>query len=88
MLGLLIFAGAALPTLLPTTDCAKSQRDEIVVCGSRADEDEHFRLRPLPDTYSRDYVSLKLPGGAALTPKPENGRLGDVQAKVTLTVPF
>ena len=83
--------GSADPPPLPTGRSAPCQPDangDIVVCG-RQDRDEAYRLRPLPERYVKDQqLRLTLPGGGTITPHADRGQRGEVQAKVTLKVPF
>ncbi|CAN5343524.1 hypothetical protein BH10PSE15_BH10PSE15_04630 [soil metagenome] len=68
--------------------CPSDADGDIVVCG-KPDQQESYRLRPLPERYVQDrQVRLKLPGGGTITPHADQGRLGDLQAKVTLRIPF
>lgn len=74
-------------TALPAP-CPADTNGDVVVCG-RPDEQETYRLRALPDRYGQDRnVRITLPGGSTITPHADQGRLGDVEAKVTLRVPF
>ena len=75
------------PTL-STAPCPTDTNGDIVVCG-RQDRDESYRLRPLPERYVQNQrLRLTLPGGGTITPHADQGRLGEVQAKVTLKIPF
>ena len=83
--------GSADPPPLATgrsAPCPTDANGDIVVCG-RQGRDESYRLRPLPEQYVEDrQFRLKLPGGSTISPHAEQGRLGEVQAKVTLKIPF
>ncbi|AOH83239.1 hypothetical protein AWL63_03885 [Sphingomonas panacis] len=71
-----------------TAPCPPDADGDIVVCG-RQGRDEAYRLRPLPERYVEDQrLRLKLPGDATVSPHADQGRLGDLQAKVTLKIPF
>jgi hypothetical protein len=74
---------SALPPPCPTdTD------GDVVVCG-RPDSQESYRLRAVPERFVKDaQFRIKLPGGSTVTPHADQGRMGDLQAKVTLKVPF
>jgi hypothetical protein len=84
-------AGPAAPT--PRTSalpppCPTDTDGDVVVCG-RPDSQESYRLRAVPERFVKDpQFRIRLPGGSTITPHAEQGRLGDLQAKVTLKVPF
>lgn len=95
MLGLMAMFLQAAPAADPppapvvgSAPCPVDADGDIVVCG-RQDRGETYRLRPLPERYVEDQrLRLTLPGGGTITPHADQGRLGDLQAKVTLKIPF
>jgi len=68
--------------------CPTDANGDIVVCG-RTDVQETYRLRRVPERFVKDpQFRITLPGGSTITPHMDQGRFGDVEAKVTLKVPF
>lgn len=80
-------APAARTSVTPAP-CPIQSSDDIVVC-ARPDAQETYRLRTVPDHTVEDrQFRLRLPGGGEITPHTDQGRFGDLQAKVTVKVPF
>jgi len=68
--------------------CPADTDGDVVVCG-RPNAQDTYRLHGMPDARGEDrQFRLKLPGGSTITPHADQGRMGDLQAKVTLKVPF
>ena len=68
--------------------CPTDTNGDIVVCGKPGVQ-ETYRLRALPERFVKDpQFRIALPGGSTITPHIDQGRFGDVEAKVTLKVPF
>ena len=78
-----------LPTAPPRDrSCPKDTDDAIIVCGS-PDNNEQHRLRPLPEAYvDENRVIAQLPGNATIAPGFHQGRFGEGQLLVTLSIPF
>jgi hypothetical protein len=80
-------APPARTSVLPAP-CPTQPSGDIVVCG-RPDAQESYRLRAVPERFVKDpQFRITLPGGSTITPHADQGRMGDLQAKVTLKVPF
>jgi hypothetical protein len=80
-------APAARTSVLPPP-CPSQPADDIVVCGRR-DAGETYRLPAEPVGRAENRrLRLRLPGGGEIRPDTDQGRYGDLQAKVTLKVPF
>ena len=90
-----IIAGPPVPpdfnlSIAPPQDrsCPKDADGAIIVCGS-PDKNERHRLRPLPEDYvDENRVMARLPGNATIAPGFHQGRFGEGQLLVTLSIPF
>lgn len=75
------------PTRVTSAQCPRDAKGDIVVCGS-TDQNEQYRLRPLPEKYVEQTRLQKHLGNAVLAPSIEQGRLGDGRVMLNLTIPF
>ncbi|OYY66755.1 hypothetical protein [Sphingomonas sp. 28-62-11] len=71
-----------------TRSCPEKAASDIVVCGS-PDQNEQYRLRPLPPKYVEDpRIVVPLGGKATATSAIEQGRLGDGRIMFKMLIPF
>ena len=77
----------ASPAPVISSSCPGDADGDIVVCGS-IDQNEQYRLRPLPEKYVEQPVLQQHFGNAVLAPSVEQGRLGDAQIRLNLAIPF
>jgi hypothetical protein len=89
-----IVVGPPAPTKAPLSPapvvpapCPRDAKGDIVVC-ALPDQNEQYRLRPLPEKYVEQTRLQQHVGNAVIAPSIEQGRLGDGRVMLNFTFPF